>query len=60
INMMIVIPMLIQTLSFGFIFNSFLASNPSWAIVLAGILFVVAGGCVFIMKPASYKINNLS
>ncbi len=51
INMMIVIPMLIQTLSFGFIFNNFLGSNPSSAIIMAGILFVVAGGCVFLMKP---------
>lgn len=55
INMMIVIPMLIQTLSFGFIFNNFLGNNPSSAIILAGILFVVAGSCVFLIKPDGVK-----
>jgi maltose/moltooligosaccharide transporter len=53
--MMIVIPMLIQTLSFGFIFNNFLGNNPSSAIILAGILFVVAGSCVFLIKPDGVK-----
>lgn len=51
INMMIVIPMLIQTLSFGSIFNNLLGSNPSSAIILSGILFVVAGICIFRIKP---------
>ncbi|WP_343663162.1 MFS transporter [Chryseobacterium mucoviscidosis] len=51
INMMIVIPMLIQTLSFGFVFNNFLGNNSSLAIILAGVLFVVAGSCVFLIKP---------
>ena len=50
INMMIVIPMLIQTLSFGFVFNNFLGNNPCSAIILAGVLFVVAGSCVFLIK----------
>ncbi|MDC8104546.1 MFS transporter [Chryseobacterium sp. B21-037] len=51
INMMIVIPMLIQTLSFGTIFNFFLNSNPSSAIMVSGILFLTAGACVFFIKP---------
>lgn len=50
INMMIVIPMLIQTLSFGFVFNNFLGNNPCSAIILAGVLFVVTGSCVFLIK----------
>ncbi len=54
INMMIVIPMLIQTLSFGYVFKSILGSNPSRAIILAGILFVMAGICVIPMKKKQY------
>lgn len=55
INMMIVIPMLIQTLSFGFIFNNFLGADPSSAILVAGVLFAVAGISVSIMKPDHRK-----
>ncbi len=48
INMMIVIPMLIQTLSFGPIFNFLLNNNPSTAIMVSGILFLTAGRmCIF-------------
>jgi len=42
INMMIVIPMLIQTVSFKYVYNSFLGSNPNMAIVFAGILLLIA------------------
>ncbi len=54
INMMIVIPMLIQTLSFGPIFNFLLNNNPSTAIMVSGILFLTAGGCI-IGKTKSIK-----
>ncbi len=53
INMMIVIPMLIQTVTFGTLYTSVLNSNPSAAISLSGILFIIAGLCVFRMKKAS-------
>lgn len=55
INMMIVIPMLIQTLSFGFVFNNVLGNNPSLAIILAGILFLVAGLFVIPMRKSMTK-----
>lgn len=42
INMMIVIPMLIQTLSFGYILRTFLDNNPSKAIFFAGVLLLIA------------------
>jgi maltose/moltooligosaccharide transporter len=38
VNMMIVVPMLIQTVSFGTIFSDVLGSNPNNAIVFSGIL----------------------
>lgn len=50
INTMIVIPMLIQTLSFGYVFKNLLNSNPIHAILLAGILFVMASISVTFMK----------
>ena len=53
--MMIVIPMLIQTLSFGFVFKNILGNNPSSAIILAGILFLVAGLFVIPMRKSMTK-----
>lgn len=42
INMMIVIPMILQTLTFGFIYKAFLGSNPANAITFAGVLLAMA------------------
>jgi maltose/moltooligosaccharide transporter len=50
INMMIVIPMLIQTLTFGWIFESVLGGDPNNAIVFAGILLAVAAGAMTWIK----------
>ncbi|KNB60211.1 MFS transporter [Chryseobacterium sp. Hurlbut01] len=47
INMMIVIPMLIQTLTFGSVYKYLLGNNPSNAIITAGVLFVLAS--VFVL-----------
>ena len=37
INMMIVIPMLIQTVSFGWIYTHVLGGNPGYAMTFAGV-----------------------
>lgn len=42
INMMIVIPMILQTLSFGWVYKHFLNSDPGTAISFAGILLLLA------------------
>ena len=42
INMMIVIPMFIQTVTFGFILKHFLNNNPGNAILFAGVLLLIA------------------
>lgn len=42
INMMIVVPMIIQTLTFGFIYSHFLGSNPANAITFAAALLLLA------------------
>ena len=40
---MIVIPMLIQTLTFGFVYKHFLGDSPTNALVFAGALLFIAG-----------------
>jgi maltose/moltooligosaccharide transporter len=42
INMMIVIPMIIQNLSFGYILKHFLNNDPRLAITFAGVLLVIS------------------
>ncbi|TAD86742.1 MAG: MFS transporter [Bacteroidetes bacterium] len=42
INMMIVIPMLLQTLTFGYVLRNFLHNDPTKAIVFAGVLLLLA------------------
>lgn len=43
VNMMIVIPMLIQTVSFGPIIENFLGNNAVNAIIFGGVFFIIAG-----------------
>lgn len=50
INMMIVVPMIIQTLSFGYIYKTFLNSNPANAITFAGGLLLIAAFATMRMK----------
>jgi maltose/moltooligosaccharide transporter len=42
INMMIVVPMLIQTLTFGYILEHFLGNDPRKAVSFAGVLLLIA------------------
>ncbi|HEX8347526.1 MAG TPA: MFS transporter [Actinoplanes sp.] len=50
INMMIVIPMLIQTLTFGWIFENLLGDDPNNAIIFAGVLLAIAAGAMSWIK----------
>lgn len=49
-NMMIVIPMLIQTLTFGFILKNVLNNNPGSAITFAGVFLVIAAFATTMIK----------
>ena len=42
VNMMIVVPMILQTLSFGYIYEHFLGKNPNNAMTFAGALLFLA------------------
>jgi maltose/moltooligosaccharide transporter len=60
INMMIVVPMIIQTLSFGFVYKKFLDSNPQHAITFAGVLLLIAATCttfIHYRKPTEEKFD---
>lgn len=50
INMMIVIPMIIQTLTFGYIMENFLDNNPGNAIVFAGVFLTIAAIATLMIK----------
>ena len=51
LNMMIVVPMLIQTVTFGCIFENFLDSKGTSAILLAGVLLGCAGLAMLWVNP---------
>ena len=50
INMMIVVPMLIQTLTFGFVYKNLLGNNPGNAIMFAGVFLLIAAGLTTFIK----------
>jgi maltose/moltooligosaccharide transporter len=51
LNMMIVVPMLIETVSFGWIFSHFLHNKGTNAIMLAGALMAVGGVAMLWVNP---------
>jgi maltose/moltooligosaccharide transporter len=56
INMMIVIPMFIQTITFGFILKHFLNNDPRLAITFAGVLLLLSA--VFTLFMQTKKQSN--
>lgn len=50
INMMIVVPMILQTLSFGFILKHFLNNDPRLAITFAGVLLIISAILTMLIK----------
>lgn len=58
INMMIVIPMIIQTLTFGYIFEHLLDKSPSLTISFAGLLLAAAAVMTLLVKPSRSLIKS--
>lgn len=50
INMMIVVPMLLQTLTFGYILKHFLNNDPRNAISFGGVLLLIAAAATLLIK----------
>jgi maltose/moltooligosaccharide transporter len=55
INMMIVIPMIIQNLTFGYVLENFLDNDPGKAITFAGIFLLIASGATMLMKSGKVQ-----
>ena len=53
VNMMIVIPMILQTISFGYVYEHLLGKNPNNAMTFAGALLLLAALATFRIKPTS-------
>ncbi len=51
INMMIVVPMILQTLSFGYLLKHFLGNDPRNAITFAAVLLVIAAIATLFVSP---------
>jgi maltose/moltooligosaccharide transporter len=60
INMMIVIPMFIQTLTFGYILKNFLGNDPGKAITFAGVFLIIAAAATLLIKPKNSNIDDLN
>jgi len=60
INMMIVIPMFIQTTTFGFILKHFLNNDPRNAISFAGAFLFIAAVFTLLIKTGKHSSENIS
>lgn len=54
VNMMIVVPMLIQNITFGSIYKHLLNQNPANAILFAGVLLLLAACATLMMRSKKY------
>lgn len=50
INMMIVIPMIIQNLTFGYVLDHFLQNDSGKAVTFAGVFLIIAAGATMLIK----------
>jgi maltose/moltooligosaccharide transporter len=57
INMMIVIPMFIQTITFGYIMKHFLNNDARNAITFAGVLLILSAICTLFIQTKKLKIE---
>lgn len=58
VNMMIVVPMILQTVSFGFVYRYFLGSNPNNVMLFAGVLLLLAAAATVRIKVVSAEKLN--
>jgi maltose/moltooligosaccharide transporter len=50
INMMIVVPMILQSISFGYVLKNLLGNNPGNAVLFAGVLLLLAAVATLLIK----------
>jgi maltose/moltooligosaccharide transporter len=54
INMMIVIPMIIQNLTFGYVLEHFLDNDSGKAVTFAGIFLLIAAAATMLIKSKKW------
>jgi maltose/moltooligosaccharide transporter len=59
INMMIVIPMILQTTTFGYVLDHFLDNDPGKAISFGGVLLLIACGATMLIKTVKSNDEEL-
>jgi maltose/moltooligosaccharide transporter len=59
VNMMIVVPILIQTVTFGWIFENVLGGSGPNAIIFSGVLFAIGGVAMLWVNPPSETEESL-
>ena len=60
INMMIVIPMILQTTTFGYVLEHFLGNDPRKAISFAGVLLLIACAATMLIKTTKPSEEDLA
>jgi maltose/moltooligosaccharide transporter len=60
VNMMIVIPMILQNLTFGYILQEFLGNNSAYAVAFAGVLLIIAAGATLLISSTQKSTENIS
>jgi maltose/moltooligosaccharide transporter len=58
INMMIVVPMIIQNLTFGYILKHFLHNDSRLAITFAGVLLILSAICTLFIKTKKEVVSE--
>ena len=56
LNMFIVMPMLLETITFKYVYKYLLGHNPENAIIFAGVLISIAGGFVLLIKSKKTEV----
>lgn len=60
LNMMIVVPMLVQTLTFGWIYQNLLGNNPTNALLLSGALLLIASvAMLWVIAPSEASESTI-
>lgn len=61
VNMMIVIPMILQNLTFGYILREYLGNNAGYAVAFSGVLLILAAFATLLISPTkNVDSNNIS
>lgn len=58
-NMFIVIPMLVQTFTFDWVYTRFLNSSPVNAISFAGVFLILAAACTMLVKVNTARVEKI-